>query len=140
MSWQAPKTPYVLQNQQPGVGGQQGAAGPQGVHVLPATAEVHYAYNTLTDGTTNSGIQQVDGTTSATLANRVSIEFYNAGAQPFEVDTDAKFGWGTTGRRVETKASFVLGVGPANVPGGIKHYARCTPGQTCDLRVTEVGQ
>jgi len=136
---QAPGGQYVLQPQTLSQGQQTtGPAGPPAVKIAPATSEVHYGVN----GTflASQAAVQIDGTTSTTLANRVSIEIYNNGAANVEVDTDKNFTLaGKTGRVIAPGTSWSVLAGPANIPGGISHYVLGAAG-AYDLRITEAGQ
>lgn len=146
MSQAAPGGQYVLQQQTLGNQQQGGAQGPQIVQIAPATAEVHYGYSNIGDGTGNSstpniGPYQLDGQTSNTLANRVSMEFYNNGANDIEISTNSSFQFGVQqGRTIKPGSSWTITVMPANVSGGVKHYALCGSGNVCKLEIAEAGQ
>jgi|SRR5215831_807802 len=151
MSQTAPPGIYPLQQQTlaniPGAPGTGGAAGPTTVQIAPATAETHYGSPSvgIGDGSGNASTQlgtyTVDGPTSQTLANRISMEFYNNGTQTLEVSTNQNFIYGKNqGRTIPAGAAWVVAIGPANVSGGVKHYILCAPGQVCSVEVSEVGQ
>jgi hypothetical protein len=146
MSQSAPGGQYVLQQQSLTAQGPQTPGGVQQVQIAPATAEVHYGYNNIQDGTTGSGNNpvgalQVDGPTSPTLANRISMEFYNSGANDVEVSTDKAFTFGVAqARTIKPGASWSVLICPANISGGVKHYTLCGSGNVCKLEVSEVGQ
>ena len=149
MSQSAPPGVYVLQPQTlTGQSGQgQAPGGPQPVQVVPPTAEVHYGSPGvgIGDGTANAGTQLgayvVDAANSGTLSNRVSMEFYNSGTNDIEISTNQNFIFGKNqGRTIKAGASWSITIAPANVSGGVKHYALCGSGNVCQLEVTELGQ
>lgn len=145
MSQSAPAGVYVLQPQTLTPGTQNtGPGGPQPVQIVPPTGEAHYGATSISDGTSapnTNGPLLLDGANSGTLANRVSMEFYNYGTNPVEVSTNPNFVFGKAqGRTIAPGASWTLSIGPASVNNGVKHYAICGSGLTCQLEITELGQ
>lgn len=145
MSQAAKPGTYILQPQTLSqAANQQGPGGPQVVQIAPPTAEAHYGYNNVSDGTAApnpTGPLLLDGPNSPTLPNRVSMEFYNNGADDVEISTNANFTFGTAqGRTIKAGASWPVDIGPATASGGVKHYALCTAGKTCKVEISEVGQ
>lgn len=137
----APGGTYAFQQQQLQGAGTQGgqACDCKKTGFIPAQ-EIHY------NGVGNPGINTtgglgnntaLDNSKSPTLANRVAMEFYNAGTQTLEISTSSQFVYGDgSGRPIAPGTAWSITIGPA--AAGPQHYVACSSG-TCDLRITELG-
>jgi hypothetical protein len=144
MTQSARRGVYSLQDQSLAGGGPAGQGGSGGCdcnhQCCVPSAEKHYNGAKASGiAATAAGTTPVDGPNSPTLANRMAIEFYNAGTQIFEISNQASFNYGDgSGRPVQPNTPYAFNIGPASEGNSTLHYIACQSG-TCDCRVTEVG-